>query len=70
MANPERILAKMHLESTPGETRTLDQLEMYYRSLSMGSPFAPLVTAFKEADAMEEARFETSLAMSKAQSLK
>jgi hypothetical protein len=66
MKSQHRICAEMHLQFNPAETRTVDQLEAYYRSLSMSSPFAPLVQAFKEADAQAIAEFEASVAINNA----
>lgn len=66
MTNPHLVCARMHLESKPGETRTLDELEAYYRSLSMSSPFAPLVLAMQQADAALDAKFETSFVLNRA----
>ena len=40
MSNPHRITAEIHKATMPNETRSLDELESYYRNLSHGSPFA------------------------------
>jgi len=40
MSNSHRITAEIHKATMPNETRSLDELESYYRNLSHGSPFA------------------------------
>ena len=66
MANPHLQCAIMHLRTVPGETRTLEQLEAHYLSLSMGSVFAPIVLAIKTEEAESDALMDAKCAINNA----
>lgn len=66
MLEASRNIALLHLARVPGETRTLEELTSHYLSMSLGSPFAPIVTAMKAADEADRAEFEAKVATASA----
>lgn len=52
----------IHLVDNPGETRSLQQLEAYYKGLMDNSPFAPLAAVMEHTPRVMEMRINRSTA--------